>query len=301
MWCALEPFVVAHGDGLLFNALLQNQLIATLVCLCSLSAGVATAQTPLPKTPTTLHDVINPDRPGIADGSAVIGRGRVQLEVGLQQEFRSLDSGADHSHFVPTLLRVGLSSRWEARFESNTFTQTRGADPEGDAITTSGFAPVSFGIKFQMQDSAGPRHPSVGTILRVFPASGTAGFQTDRVTADLRLAADWDLTPRISLNPNAGLAVYEDDENRRFAAGLFALTLNYFNHAKTMNPFVDVGIQKPETSAAGSSIIVDGGFAYLPGRNVQIDVSAGVGSRGRTPPRRFFSLGLSIRFRAAGA
>ena len=245
------------------------------------------------------QDVINPDRPGIADGSTVIGKGRVQLETGFQQEFRHADNAPDRTRFVPTLLRVGLSTRWEARFESNTFTQTATVDPEGVKNGTSGLAPVSLGVKFHMQDSAGLRHPSLGIIFRAFPASGTKSFHTPTATADLRLAADWDLTPKISLNPNAGVAFYDDDQNRRFAAGLVALTVNYFNQEKTINPFLDFGLQAPEASAAGSSFIVDAGIAYLPGRNVQVDFSVGDGPHGRTPPHRFISVGLSLRFHAS--
>lgn len=281
--------------------------LCVIVVVVFLLAGTpSAAQTPLGPQPTPVQpaaedkDLINPDRPGIADGSTVIGRGRFQLETAFQQELRHADGQTDHTHFIPTLFRVGLSPRWEARFESNTFTQDDASGPEDATDHTSAFAPVSFGLKFHLQDSAGVRQPSLGTILRVFPASGTGSLHTTQVTGDLRLAADWDVTPNISLNPNAGVAFYEDNENRRFTAALFALTFNYFNDAKTINPFVDIGLQAPETLGAGSSLILDAGVAYLPSRNVQFDVSAGNGAHGRTPPRLFLSVGLSLRFRANG-
>jgi hypothetical protein len=85
-----------------------------------------------------------------------------------------------------------------------------------------------------------------------------------------------------------------------FPAGLFALTLNAFNRAKTINPFVDLGVQTPEAPASGSSLIVDGGVAYLPGRNIQIDASVGDGAHGHTPPHPFLAVGISIRFRTSG-
>lgn len=271
--------------------------------LAALSWNPVAAQTPA-TTATTIagaqpgQDTINTDRPGIADGSTVIGRGRLQLETGFQKEVRRVDAGTSQTEFVPTLARWGLGSGWEARFESNTVTHVSAPGPEGGVIRTSGLAPVSFGVKFQMQGAAGAHRPSLGTILRIVPSSGTDTLHTSRATGDLRLAADWNLTPRISLNPNAGVAVSEYKEGR-FAAALFALTLNYFNETKTINPFVDVGMQAPETPAAGSSIIIDGGVAWLPGRRLQIDVSAGAGRRGRTPPRRFFSVGISLLFRAS--
>lgn len=102
----------------------------------------------------------------------------------------------------------------------------------------------------------------------------------------------------MSLNPNAGIATYEDDEGRRFTAGLFAATFGYVNGAGTINPFIDLAVQVPETSGGRSSVIVDGGVAYLPGRNLQIDISVGRGAGGRTPPAWFVSAGISVRFRA---
>ncbi|MBY0493840.1 MAG: transporter [Cyanobacteria bacterium] len=198
---------------------------------------------------------------------------------------------------MPTLGRWGLGSRWEARFESNTVTQVSAPTSE-NGLTRTGLAPVSVGVKFQIQAAAGAHRPSLGTILRIFPSSGTGTLHTGRATGDLRLAADWNLTPRISLNANAGVALNEYKDGR-FTAGLFALTVNYFNKAKTINPFVDAGIQAPESRAAGPSVIVDGGVAWLPGRRVQIDVSAGAGLRGRAPPRRFVSAGISLLFRAS--
>jgi hypothetical protein len=245
------------------------------------------------------EDPINADRPGIADGSTVIGGGRFQVETGFQQEFRREGGITERTRFLPTLLRLGLSSRWEARVETNTFTQTETTVQDGGPNPISGLAPVSIGVKYHIQDSAGLRQPSLGTILRVFPASGTNTFHTDQATGDLRFAADWDLTPRLSLNPNVGLGFFEGDKDGRFVAGLFALTLNYFNTGKTINPFVDVGLQAPEESAAGSSFIFDGGIAYLPSRNMQIDVSAGAGPHRRIAPNRFFSIGFSVRFRAS--
>jgi hypothetical protein len=253
----------------------------------------------IPATAQT-DDAINPDRPGIADGSAVIGRGRVQVETAFQQEFRGEGGLTERRYFLPTLLRAGVSDRWEVRIESNTFTQVDVRAAGAMNTRTSALAPVSVGLKFQFQDSTGSRRPSVGTIVRVFPSSGTGTQHTNHATGDVRLAADWDVTPILSLNPNVGVALYEGDRNQTFTAGLFALTLNVFYGAKTINPFVDLGVQTSEAPASASSVIVDGGVAYLPGRNIQIDVSVGDGAHGHTPPHPFFSLGMSFRFRASG-
>jgi hypothetical protein len=135
-------------------------------------------------------------------------------------------------------------------------------------------------------------------IARVFPASGTGDFRTHHVTGDLRLAADWDFTqrPKLSLNPNIGLGYYEDDQGKTFAAGLFALTLNYAP-SKKLNPFIDLGLLAPEEKDGRSAVVIDAGIAYIIGRNVQLDASIGTGIHGQTPPHPFIAVGASFRCR----
>jgi len=70
-------------------------------------------------TAQTDQDLINPDRPGIADGSKVIAPGALQVEFGVER-----DNFSDtHVISVPLLVRVGVARRLEARVEGNTFTR----------------------------------------------------------------------------------------------------------------------------------------------------------------------------------
>ena len=246
-------------------------------------------------------DLINPDRPGLADGSAVVGRATFQLETGFQQEFRKADGRSESTRLVPSLVRLGITDRLEFRLEGNTYTRVEDTTSGVAANHVSGFAPVSFGAKVQFQDGDGPSQPSLGAIVRVFPASGSDGFNTTRTTGDLRLAADWDISPAVSLNPNVGIASYEDENGTRFTTGLLALTLTVFNEAKTLSPFIDIGIQTSEGAGQGAAALVDAGVGYIIGRNVQLDISGGIGPHGATPPHAFFAVGLSIRFRASGS
>lgn len=240
-------------------------------------------------------DLINPDRPGIADGSTVIGAGRFQIETGIQYENHRDDTGNSHLLFLPTLLRLGLSSNWELRVEGNTYTWTRSYDPAHGSIETDGFSQLSAGVKYHFLESAGVARPSLGAILRVFPPSGSSIFRTNRTTGDFRLAAEWDFAPEWSLNPNLGMGVYEDAAGREFTPVLFASTMNY-NPSKVLNLFADTGIQSPEARRGKTSVIADVGVAYIVGRNVQIDASVGWGAAGATPPRPFLSVGFSKRF-----
>lgn len=284
------------------NSLFIFYIAALTLSLAFSQASPASAQSPASQQPakpkdTDDQDQINPDRPGIADGSAVIGANKIQLESGFQEEFRHQDQ-REHTLFTPALLRIGINSHLEARIEGNTFTRKTEFDDADMTNHTQGLAPFSFGIKYQIQESDGVTHPSLGVIARVFPAWGSSDFQTHHVTGDLRLAADWDFAQKLSLNPNVGVGVYEDD-GKLFTAGLFAVTLGY-QPTKKLNPFIDIGVQVPEEKGGKSAVIADAGVAYIVGQNVQLDVSAGTGAHGNTPPHPFISFGVSFRANSFG-
>lgn len=237
---------------------------------------------------------INPDRPGIADGSTVVGAGRFQIETGMQYEYRQSDSISDRRLFVPTLLRMGIGEKWEARIESNIYGRKKLSDQANGDTQSEGGQPISIGLKYQFRASDDTQRPSIGVILRLFPASGSGEFRTQNMTGDIRLASDWDFAPNWSLNPNIGLAIYEDDQSQLFSAQLFALTLSY-NLAKTLNIFADIGVQSPEKKNGTTAIIYDAGVAYLINQDTQLDFSVGSGAAGTTVPRNFFSFGISKR------
>lgn len=238
-------------------------------------------------------DDANPDRPGIADGSSVVGPGRYQIETGLQREWRRGhdDSGAERLTYVPTLLRVGIDQHWEARVEGNAF----GWQQQSGAGHSTGAMPVSLGVKYNFQASDDNGKTGYGAIVRVFPHSGSETFGTHRVTADARLAADVALSPSLSLNPNIGVASEEDGDGHQYNSALFAVTLGYAA-SKQLNLFVDTGMQSREQRHGHGSVIVDTGVAYALTSDVQLDASIGRGVHGATPPHVFASAGVSVRF-----
>ncbi len=239
------------------------------------------------------EDYINPDRPGIADGSTTVGRGHFQIETAVQYEIRQ--GGDDRTTFVPTLLRYGFADKWEVRIEGNGYTWEKQADPGQGTANFHGFAPASVGLKYNFLDAIGSKQPSVGAIVRVFPPSGTGAFRNTRTTGDFRVAADWNFAEKWSLNPNVGVGVYQDQTNRTYTAGLFAATLN-FNPSKVLNFFVDTGMQSPEEKNGKTSVIVDAGTAFIIGHDIQLDLSVGTGVTGSTPPHPFMAAGFSKRF-----
>lgn len=240
-------------------------------------------------------DYINADRPGIADGSTTVGLRRFEIETAIQAEFRRQGADHDRTIFIPTLLRYGVADKWELRLEGNSFTWLHRSDPVNGTMIASGFAPTSIGVKYAFLDASGTVRPSVGAIVRVFPPSGTGDFRTHAATGDFRLAADWNLADKWSLNPNVGIGVYEDGANRIYRSALLAATLN-FNPSKALNFFIDSGMQSREARGGRATIIVDAGGAYIIGHDIQLDLSIGTGVAGTTPPHPFLAAGFSKRF-----
>lgn len=225
---------------------------------------------------------INADRPGIADGSQTVGRGVFQIEVGGERDH--FDDGDVHVTSTPLLLRYGITDPLELRVEGNGYGHA--TFPGGSA---SGWSPLSVGVKVHFVDK-----PSLGVIARYFPASGSGDFKSEHPAADLRLAADMDLSETWSINPNIGVAS-RDDGDGRFTAALAAFTLQY-NVTKKFNVFVDGALQSPEARGGSSSLIADAGAVWIIGNDTQLDVSAGWGARGQTPPNVFVAAGVGRRF-----
>ena len=81
-----------------------------------------------------------------------------------------------------------------------------------------------------------------------------------------------------------------------YDAALGALTLTYSPSDRVL-PFVDAGYQSRDDSDGTWSLVVDAGMGWIVGRDVQLDVSAGSGAHGSSPPKPFVAVGISVRAR----
>ena len=224
-------------------------LVTTFLCAALPSAG---------------QELISADRPGIADSSTVVGPKTLQVEAGLERD--------SHPDLIttPLLVRYGLTKQLELRFETAGWAHAGGHD---------GLAPASLGVKYHFLDQ-----PSLGVIARVFPPSGSGIFKSHETDADMRLAADKDLSEQWSVEGNLGVA-HSDHDNFATAAA----TLQY-NLSPKVNVFIDAG-----ATSSPSSLIVDAGAAWIIGKDLQLDVSAGWGAHGEAPDR-FIAAGIARRF-----
>ncbi len=192
-----------------------------------------------------------------------------------------------YSILVPSLFRIGLSNRFEARVEGSAYTWV---DEDGER--QSGLPPLSVGVKAAIVHGEG-RTPGLGFIGRLFPAWGTGEFESNRVTGEVRLALDWAFADRWSLNPNVGIGWYEGEE-QTFTTTLFALTLTYARRANTAW-FVDTGWRSAEVEGGVSAMLIDAGVAYIPRQDWQFDISGGRRAFGSASAQGFVAVGIAYR------
>ena len=240
-------------------------------------------------------DQISPDRPGIAESSDVVGRGRAQIEVGVQRESRNEGIRRTRTLLVPALFRFGASEKVELRIEGDTYTREKSSQPPGPGERSEGMAPTSIGLKARLTDAFGGAQAPAAVIARLFPRSGTGAFKSAHATGDVRLVADWEIAPQWTFNPNIGIGAYEDDEQQRYTTGLLAATLEY-QASQAVKLFIDSGVQSRERRHGKTGAMVDLGATYLVSRDTQLDVSIGGRVTGTTFPRRQLSVGVARRF-----
>lgn len=240
----------------------------------------------VPPAGASADDLIGADRPGLANSSATVGRGHLQVEAGLYRDRDDLDVDG---FATPVLLRFGVTDAFELRAESDgrEWAHSPHTEPE------HGWAPVSAGFKCRFTTEDGAR-PAVGLIARVFPASGSGVYRSQRATGDAVLAADKGFGEHWSVNPNVGVA-WLDAERGRYAAALAALTVQY-SFRPSLGAFVDGSWQSPEVPHESPVEMLDLGGAWILGRDTQLDLSLGWGAGGLSVPRWFWSAGVSRRF-----
>jgi hypothetical protein len=242
-------------------------------------------------------DQISPDRPGVAETSQVVGKGRVQLETSLQWERQRDDDLHTRTLATPTLLRIGLGETAELRIETDGRTVVHAVDPfSGAHATVAGYADTSLGIKWHLADRRGEGFsaPSLGVLLHADLPSGSRALRGHGLRPSLRLASEWDLAGGYSLDLMPGMGSDSDDDGRRYGYGILAASLG-----KELNDhlqgFVELAApQIARASHGGTQAIVDTGLSWLVNKDCQVDVSVVHGLNRRSPDLGV-AVGLSLR------
>jgi hypothetical protein len=239
-------------------------------------------------------DQINPDRPGVAESSQVVGKGRVQLETGVQWDRQRDDTSHQRTLYSPTLLRVGLGESTELRIETDGRTVIHASDPAtGEHTVTAGYADTELGVKWHLADQQG-RTPAMGVLLHAALPSGSRELRGHGLRPSLRLPAEWELPQGLSFSLMPGLGIDSDDGGARYGYGILAAELGKeFN--ERLHGFVELAApQIARASHGGTQALIDTGLTYRLTRDSQLDVTLVHGLNHRTPDLSV-GIGFSVR------
>lgn len=306
-------FHSAHGDAAVpvvkimktINIIAVRNLIAArnligvmffaLVLVHSISVQSISAQ----NTPVQELDDIITDRPDQTESAVTVPKGLIQIEIGGTYEKERIQS--PKLIILPKLIKTisapSILVRWgilkdlELRFASEYITENTRNDVT--TISTldedaSGIAPITLGTKIQLFTEKGSRPDAAFLFHLNIPFKKNDPFQPEYIGADFRVAIAHSLSERFSLSYNLG---GEWDGSSPAATGIYTLALG-ISLAEKISMFVESYGFLPQGDSPDHRF--DAGFTFLIAKNVQADVSGGMGISEKSPDF-FIGAGLSFR------
>jgi len=245
-----------------------------------------------------IDDIVT-DRPDQTESPVTLLKGFFQAEIGGSYEKdKTISSfgGAINTKSISApsvLLRYGISNSVELRLGGEFISETINQDlqsimQETQDNTKSGLAPIMIGTKIKMfeEDCARPEMAFLFSLGIPFDTDGP--FQSKYVSSEFRLAAAHTLSERFSLSYNLGGTW---DGNLPDRTGIYTLALGA-GLTNRLSVFAEVyGFL---TQGETPDHRFDGGFTYLFAKNVQADVSGGIGITEKSPD---FFVGAGVSFR----
>ena len=120
----------------------------------SLVAAIAVAAYALAMPASaSADDSIATDRPDFVESSAVVGKGRLQVESSVAVERTGSDDERETVWSTPTLLRFGVTDSIELRVESDGALRQRTSAPGSPGGTERGYGDLSVGMKWHAMDA----------------------------------------------------------------------------------------------------------------------------------------------------
>lgn len=257
-------------------------LRACTVATCALAATV----------PVRAAGPIATDRPDFVESSAVVGKGRLQVETSLAIDRTRREGVRETVWATPTLVRFGISENLELRVESDGPVRERSrADGAGASMTERGYADASLGLKWHALDAEGNR-PAMALLLHADLSSGSAAFRESGTRPSARLVAEWELPHDMSLGVMPGVA-YEK-ANGGTTYGILGVVVGKAWNER-LRSFVEVSSPHLARRAhGGTEASLTLGSAYLIKQNLQVDAAVSRGLNRRTSDLSL-TFGLSFK------
>ncbi len=241
------------------------------------------------------------DRPDFTESTDAVPFGRVQLELGYTFTYDREGRERRRDHTAPELLaRFGIWENLELRigWDGYSWTESRFEfqNPSGRTVTgddwEQGANDLSLGVKYKFFDQDGWR-PHFGVIGEFTVPSGSGGVSSGDVDPGLVLLVSYDVSDRVVVSSNIGIAAISDDRGR-FAQGSASLAVGLALSEK-WGTYVEYFGVYPNARHNDCAHSINAGLTYLINDNLQLDWRIGAGLNEEADDF-FTGAGLAWRF-----
>lgn len=245
-----------------------------------------------------IEDIVT-DRPDQTESSETLPKGFVQVELGGDYEHdktggEDLLNPARGTRIITApavLIRWGIINNVELRFSSEYISSKVTSDlmtitESSVSGTTSGIRDLGVGTKIKLFTEQKARPDAAFLFTLHIPVNNE--LSPEDVASEFRFAFSHTLTKKLSLSYNLG-GVWDGDSPSPF--GIYTISLGT-DLASSVAAYIE--LYGFSTKHQLPDHRLDGGLTFLFARNLQADLSGGVGLS-EVSPDFFFGLGLSLR------
>ena len=241
---------------------------------------------------TASADPISADRPGTSNPPSVVAPGAIQFEGGFSIE-RETDGDEPNTSTLSVpdgLLRLGLLSWLEARISADGFVFEERSHVD-DRYSGSDLV---LGSRARLLDQNGALPATAIDFILSIP-TGSSDVTSGGVDPGGAFLFEWRLSERFVLVTNVGIASTSlgKHTSRRALEVAPAVSLNA-SITERAGAFIEYYATLADRGVDDEHSI-DGGFTWLIGENLQLDISAGAGLDNAAPDF-FVSAGAAWRF-----
>jgi|WetSurMetagenome_2_1015567.scaffolds.fasta_scaffold199048_2 hypothetical protein len=231
---------------------------------------------------------IFPDRPDQTESPDILYRNFFQFEMGVNYEKNNSDPDVKFTNYsIPEMLiRYGLHKNAELRLAVNYAREEISSENFSDK--NSGLKPLVLGIKFKLFDEK-KLIPKTAILLNLdLPGTGNEIYRVKHISPELKILLSNDITDKIDLGYNVGIS-WDNEEKTNTESYTVSLGVNPFNK---FSFFIES--YGYFTKSVSPDFRMDYGIAYTFLKNLQADISSGLGLT-KISPDYFIDFGFSFR------
>ncbi|MCX6165820.1 MAG: transporter [Ignavibacteriae bacterium] len=228
------------------------------------------------------------DRPDQTESPDILNKNFFQIETGINYEKNNSDPDIKFTNYsIPEMLiRYGLNKNVELRLALNYVRE------DMSLLTYSenniGLKPLGLGIKIKLFEEK-KLVPKTSVLLNFdVPGTGSEIYKVKHISPDLKILLSNEITDKIDIGYNIGIS-WDNEEKAN---------TEYYTISLGAYPFKRFGFFIESygffTKSVSPDFRMDYGISYLILKNLNIDVSSGLGLT-KISPDYFIDFGFSIR------